>query len=165
MDKIQKTINEIGTKEVARLSGLSPSTISRIRTGQMNPSIETLEKILTSIGYELNLTILPGSAKKSTKINRIKKEIRTIKPILNRLGVEHVTIFGSVARAEDNPESDIDLYLDFGKKSPHASQILKAEGLILDLFPKTQVDFVNDLSTAKGKRLKVQIDRDGQHVF
>lgn len=37
-----------------------------------------------------------------------------IAPILRRYGIRHASVFGSVARHEDVPESDIDLMIELG---------------------------------------------------
>lgn len=38
-----------------------------------------------------------------------------IAPILSKYGVEYAAIFGSVARGDDKPESDIDILVRLGK--------------------------------------------------
>jgi uncharacterized protein len=42
-------------------------------------------------------------------IDDIKKKIA---PVLERYGVEYAGVFGSVARGEDTPESDIDILIE-----------------------------------------------------
>ena len=80
------------------------------------------------------------------------------------MGVRHVFIFGSVARGEDRESSDIDVYLDFSEK-PKASNLLKAEGRVIEAFGKTKVDVVSWLDSVKGHRLLTQIEKDGVRVF
>ena len=41
--------------------------------------------------------------------------LRQHKADLKRLGVEHLYLFGSIARGEDNNGSDIDLFFDYEK--------------------------------------------------
>ena len=164
IDTLRKSIDEVGIKEVSRRSGISPSTISRIGSGQVTPGLEVAEKISKAIGFKLDLLPLVEGSEKS-KLNVVLKTLRTLKPQLSNLGVKHIVVFGSVARQEDQPESDIDLYLDFGKIKPSAAKLLDAEGRILGAFPKTGVDIVSNLETPKGRRLKIQIDKDGQSAF
>jgi len=42
-----------GIREIARLAGVSPSTISRIYNGLVVPDIDTVRKILEPFGYEM----------------------------------------------------------------------------------------------------------------
>ena len=51
------------------------------------------------------------------------KEIRTkIKPIMDKHGIREIYLFGSYARGEANPNSDIDLYLEDGDIRTFADQ-------------------------------------------
>ena len=51
------------------------------------------------------------------------KEIRTkIKPIMDKHGIREIYLFGSYARGEANPNSDIDLYLEDGDRRTFADQ-------------------------------------------
>lgn len=43
-------------------------------------------------------------------------KLRTLKPLLDRYGVARLRIFGSVARGEATPSSDIDLIVDYAVK-------------------------------------------------
>ncbi|MFO1186135.1 MAG: nucleotidyltransferase domain-containing protein [Alphaproteobacteria bacterium] len=46
---------------------------------------------------------------------RIVKALEQLRPELARLGVQHMYLFGSVARDEARPDSDVDLFLDHRK--------------------------------------------------
>ena len=46
------------------------------------------------------------------KIGQMKKKII---PILKRYGVEYAGVFGSVARGEDTPKSDVDIVVRVGR--------------------------------------------------
>jgi predicted nucleotidyltransferase len=47
-----------------------------------------------------------------TTNNLVLQTIRALEPELRAAGVRHVSVFGSVARGEDTPNSDVDLALD-----------------------------------------------------
>ena len=164
---LKDSIYDVGVKEVARRSGLSASTVSRIGSGQFHPGLETAELISIATGYRLELVALNGEALPLRKslLNQTLKILRELKPHLNRLGVKHLIVFGSVARQEEEAHSDLDIYLDFGNKALNAAELLRAEGKIIEAFPKLQVDFVTDLKSNKGKKLKIQIDQDGKNAF
>ena len=165
LEVIRNSIGEVGVNEVARRTGLAASTVSRIGAGQVVPSLEVAEKITEAIGYRMEISPILEPKVKKSRLNEILKTLRELKPHLIRLGVRHVVVFGSVARQEDRPGSDIDLFLDFGSKRPGAAKMLSAEGKIIDAFDGTDVDIVTSLRTAKGQRLKIQIDKDGQRAF
>ena len=164
---LQDSIYDVGIKEIARRTGLSPSTVSRIGSAATQPGLDTAELIAEAVGMKLQLVLMNGGLTHHSKsrLNQVLKTLRELKPHLNRLGVRHVIVFGSVARLEESEKSDLDLYLDFGPKALNASELLRAEGKIIEAFPQIQIDFVTDLQSRKGKKLKIQIDQDGKNAF
>lgn len=164
LNQLKESVRQIGIKEMARRTGLAASTVSRVSSGQIKPSLEVVEKISAAAGFRLNLqSDREGSA--SPKLIFAKRILSEMKEELKRNGVRHAIIFGSVAREEDKPESDIDIYLDFGDIKPSAGNLLRAEGEILDAFGSQKTDIVSWLRSARGKKLKQKIDKDGVRVF
>lgn len=164
LEILQESIGKVGIKEVARRADLSASTVSRIRSGQINPSLDVTERISEVLGFHLEL----HSQVQNAPAPRLEFTIQTIKNLkmeLKSLGVRHAIIFGSVARKEDGPGSDIDIYLDFGGEKPKAQRMLKAEGRILETFGENKVDIVSQLDSVKNPRLKQRIEKDGVRVF
>lgn len=47
----------------------------------------------------------------------VLRTLRALEPELRAEGVRHVSVFGSVARGEDTPASDVDLALDLTPES------------------------------------------------
>jgi predicted nucleotidyltransferase len=45
-------------------------------------------------------------------LSRVLRTLRTHRVDLERMGVVHAAIFGSVARGEDRPDSDIDIFVE-----------------------------------------------------
>ncbi len=161
---IQQSIGKVGVKEVARRTALSASTISRIGSGLINPSLQVVEKISAAIGY--NLELHPENrVPTALRLTFTKDVLGRLRNELKALGVKHVTIFGSVARNTDTAKSDIDLLLDFGFSKPTTAKLLKAEGKVIEAFGQAKVDLVCDLASTKGQRLKKEIDKDGIRVF
>lgn len=86
-------------------------------------------------------------------IENIKKAIRDIKPILSeKHKINEIGIFGSYARGEQNPNSDIDIIINFDE-FPGLIEFIGIEN-ILSEFLETQVDLV----TKSG--LKPEIRKD-----
>lgn len=164
LDQLKESIREVGIKEMARRAGLPASTVSRVNSGQIKPSLEVIEKLSAAAGLRLTLQVdREGSA--SSKLIFAKRILSEIKEELKKNGVKHAFIFGSVAREEDRPESDIDIYLDFGDVKPSPGNLLRAEGKILDTFGLQKTDIVSWLHSSRGKRLKQRIDKDRVRVF
>ena len=164
LEIIQQNISHVGIKEVARHAGLSPSTVSRIRSGQMNPSLDIALRISEVLGFQLELHPQNQYAQ-SPRLEFAKQTLGKLKNELKALGIRHAIVFGSVARKEDGPNSDIDIYLDFGDEKPKAQRVLKAEGRILETFGENKVDIVSLLNSEKNSRLKQRIEKDGIRVF
>jgi predicted nucleotidyltransferase len=53
----------------------------------------------------------------------------SILPLLERYGVRRASLFGSVARGEDGPDSDIDILVEM----PDSASLLELAGLKIDL--------------------------------
>lgn len=128
------------------------------------PSLEVAEKISEALGYNLQLQPQTQIAS-APRLTFAKQTLMKIKNELKLLGVHQATIFGSVARGEDGPNSDIDICLDFGVVKPKAIKLLKAEGRILEVFGDNKVDIIDLQSAAKNPRLSLRIQQDGIRVF
>jgi uncharacterized protein len=92
--------------------------------------------------------------------------IRTLKAHeaeLRALGVQRLSLFGSVARGEAGPDSDVDLAAEF---DPKACVGMIKYGLIdrrLRELLGRNIDLLGE--PARGARMQAQIDRDRVHVF
>ena len=54
----------------------------------------------------------------SVTLEQVLKRLRQGRSALERAGIRHVAIFGSVARGEDRPDSDIDLLVTIAPEAP-----------------------------------------------
>lgn len=164
LEVLQDKIGKVGIKEVARRADLSASTVSRIRSGQINPSLDVTERISEVLGFHLELRTQPAKAQ-APRLEFAKNTLNNLKKELKSLGVRHAIIFGSVARKEDGPTSDIDVYLDFGDEKPKIQKMLQAEGRIIETFGENKVDVISQPKSAKNTRLHQRIEKDGVRVF
>jgi predicted nucleotidyltransferase len=72
-----------------------------------------LERLVSATGWGLDLVLQsspPGPT--STPGERLRSHRRRVKQIIARHGLAHVRVFGSIARGDDRPDSDIDLLVD-----------------------------------------------------
>lgn len=82
-DKLQDLLNDLHTKEgvtryrISKRSGISEQTLSNVMHKRRNLSIEALERLLESIGYEIQFS-------KSTAATSatVEAEGSTLKPVL-----------------------------------------------------------------------------------
>lgn len=82
---------------------------------------------------------------------------------LRRMGVEHIALFGSWARQEERPESDIDILIDCNTKTP--IDLFAYAGLknhITSFFDRS-VDVVD--RAALKKRLKGAVEKEAIYAF
>ena len=102
-------------EQVGILSGMSKSQVSRMESGKLG-SPETYSRVLDALGYKAVVTV--EDVRKETNLD--KKYILSILKVYFmcnkvKLGIERIGLFGSFARGEAGPESDIDLIVSFEK--------------------------------------------------
>jgi hypothetical protein len=97
--------------QLADRAKVTHSVVSAYESAKREPSVEMLRKLVGAAGFDLTLTINP-SAPRSTLRASVTENRRALVHALERLGASNVRLFGSVARGDDGPESDIDLLVD-----------------------------------------------------
>lgn len=129
-DRIRRARDDTGLtqSELARLTGIRQPSLSAFETGKVHPRPETLQRIIDATRLRPSIAL---------RRNR-DEVIETVR----RRRASNVRVFGSIARDEDTPDSDIDLLVSF---DPQAS-ILDASGLLLDLeaLLGARVDIMSD---------------------
>ena len=103
--------------------------------------------------------------------NRLATTAKALKRIQKNLitaGVDHAAIFGSTARGEDRPNSDIDIFIDFDSKKigglfGYVNVIEIIEKSIKRTFPSVDVD-VADHQTIK-QRIRKNAEAEALYVF
>jgi predicted nucleotidyltransferase/DNA-binding XRE family transcriptional regulator len=101
--------------ELARRAGTSQAMVARYETGAASPTVRTLARLFRAAGRELRLSGLPASPESSPVPGAalLREHRSEIRAAAEAAGARNVRVFGSVARGEDTPESDIDLLVDF----------------------------------------------------
>jgi uncharacterized protein len=96
---------------------------------------------------------------KATAIARLKAH----EAELRELGVERLSLFGSTARGEEGPQSDIDLAARFAPETQIGGFAFVAIADRLEMILSTKVDLVAE--PARKARMQQHIDRDRIRVF
>lgn len=118
--------------ELARRAGLTQSVISDYERGRREPSLSTLSRLVAASGLDLTVDLVtpppppPRAGRLREHVTRHRDEILGI---VTARGASNVRLFGSVARGEDGPSSDVDLLVDLAPRT----SLLALIGLRQDL--------------------------------
>ena len=94
---------------------------------------------------------------------KIIEKLRSLKPVLEKeMGIKHLRVFGSVARGEARPDSDIDLIADFDPL-PQGWSFFTIDEKIGDLVGGRKIDLFTEDSI--DKYIKKRVLREAQHVY
>ncbi|MEO6116268.1 MAG: nucleotidyltransferase domain-containing protein [Pseudolysinimonas sp.] len=130
--------------ELAARANVAQSVVSAYESSRREPSFETLRRLVSATGFDLDLTLVPAAAKTSSRQAVDQNRLR-LQRALSKLGARNVRLFGSVARGDDRPDSDIDLLVDLdagvglfalGKMRSEAERIL---GTTVDVVPSNSL--------------------------
>jgi hypothetical protein len=126
--------------ELAAKANVAQSVVSVYESSRREPSLETLRKLVSAAGFDLDVVLvpsMPASSKRQSVEDNRSRLLRT----LRSFGANNVRLFGSVARGDDGPDSDIDLLVDvapgvglfaLGRMRSEAERIL---GSSVDIVP------------------------------
>lgn len=89
--------------------------------------------------YILSLIENDLDAEKVLTLSKIK---RVIRPILNEYGIRDIYLFGSYARGDAGPDSDVDIYCDKGKVRSLIGQAKLNDELEKALDKKVDIVFI-----------------------
>jgi uncharacterized protein len=103
--------------DVARRSGIAQSVISAYESGRREPGVQTLARLVEATGHQLVLDVVPAPNRTlglpDTPLGRrLRRRRKAIIEAALKRRAHNVRVFGSVARGEDTPISDVDLLVD-----------------------------------------------------
>ena len=101
--------------QLASRAGTSQAAVARYESGRVSPSLLTLKRLVRAMGANLVLEIVkaPASNLSGHRARKLKLMRYEILELARKAGIHNVRIFGSVARGDDDDDSDIDLLVDF----------------------------------------------------
>lgn len=100
---------------LAQRAGTSQPAVSRYEAGAASPSVQTLDRLLAAMGARLELAVTDAPRHldaRTPRMANLRAHRDQILKIAQRHGASNVRVFGSVARGQDRPDSDIDLLVD-----------------------------------------------------
>lgn len=117
---------------LAQRTGLTLSAVARHERGTSSPTVETLSRLAEAL--ESGFAIGPGSGltvytMSTPTLDKLRWRRDEILRIAAAHGASNVRVFGSVARGDARPDSDIDFLVDLDRKRT----LFDLSGLILDL--------------------------------
>lgn len=111
-----RTAAGLSQTELGQKCGVTQSVISVYEAGRRQPSVATLTALIAATGYELDLSIVKprrGVQRLTGPVGRrLRRRRHEVVALASRHGVRVLGVFGSVARGEDRPDSDIDLLVE-----------------------------------------------------
>lgn len=100
--------------QLAARAGTSQSAIARYENGVASPSTDTLARVLKANGLKLEVQLVPATLSNlaSPRAKLLREKRGEILKLARKYEARNVRVFGSVARGEDDEESDIDLLVE-----------------------------------------------------
>lgn len=103
----------LSQRELARRAGVSQSVVAAYESSAREPSLATLAALVEATGITLDLELgadLPEPSAASGPIgHRLRRRRGAVLALAAKHGVTDLRVFGSVARGDEGPESDLDL--------------------------------------------------------
>jgi predicted nucleotidyltransferase len=97
-------------------AGVTQSVISAYESGHRQPAIPALAALVDAAGYELVMDVRRQPRRLGRLSGPVGRRVRRRRHDLIAAaaahGVRNLRVFGSVARGEDRPDSDVDLLAD-----------------------------------------------------
>jgi hypothetical protein len=112
----------LSQSDVARRAHVAQSVVSAYEADRREPSFSTLSRLVAATGHRLEIQlkaddrVRPGIP--DTPLGRrLRQRRKRILATAEKNGAANVRVFGSVARGEDTPDSDIDILVDLSPTS------------------------------------------------
>lgn len=91
---------------LSRRAGIPQSVISDYERGRREPGVSALNALLRAVGFTLKAVPEPAT------LRLVRQHAKKLTASFAELGASNISVFGSVARGDDGPDSDIDLLVD-----------------------------------------------------
>ena len=131
-----RTAASLTQAQLARRAGTSQPAVARYESGVASPSVRTLERLLHAAGCRLTLTVEPAPVMADLGSERMR-QLRALRPqieaAVHAIGARNLRVFGSVARGDDDAESDVDLLVDYDIGAEGLRPLIALRATLADL--------------------------------
>lgn len=112
----------LSQSDLARRAGVPQSVVSEYEAGKRQPAVPTLARLVAATGHELKLSLEQTQPRvrglPDTPLGRrLRQHRRALLEAVDHAGASNLRVFGSVARGEDGPNSDVDLLVDLPEQT------------------------------------------------
>jgi predicted nucleotidyltransferase len=117
--------------------------VSEYESGKRQPAVPTLARLVAATGHELTLGLVRSDPSvrglpDTPLARRLRQHRKALLDAVVAAGGSNLRVFGSVARGEDSPDSDVDLLVDLPENTSLFA-VLALEGT-LERILKVKVD-------------------------
>lgn len=102
--------------ELGRRAGVTQSVVSAYESGHRQPSVPVLVDLVHAAGFAIDVELRPVHNRAGPLAGplgrKVKRRANLIRAVAAEHGVHGVRVFGSVARGDEGPESDVDLLVE-----------------------------------------------------
>ena len=102
--------------ELGARAGLPQSAVSAYERGRKQPTMPVLARLVAAAGFTLDLQLVPAAAPPAPFVGPVGRRLQRnrdgVRALLSEAGFGRPEVFGSVARGEDRPDSDVDVLVD-----------------------------------------------------
>jgi len=135
---------QLSQVELALRAAVAQPVISAYENGHREPSISMLRKLIEATGQRLVIDLVhtrPLGLPDTTRGRLLRRRRAAIREVADRHGVSNLRVFGSVARGDDGPDSDVDIAVDLPESisliglAGIAREITERLGVEVDLVP------------------------------
>jgi uncharacterized protein len=108
--------------DVARRANIAQSVISAYESDRREPALSTLERLIDATGHRMVIHLerdpdTPPGLPDTPLGRRLRYRRKAVVACAAQYGATNVRVFGSVARGEDRPDSDVDLVVDLAPRT------------------------------------------------
>lgn len=100
--------------QLAQRAGVTQSVVSDYERDRRSPALDTLRRLVAATGHELEIGLSDVSHRPHEGVlaRRLRAHRDEVVERAAASGATNVRLFGSVARGEERPTSDVDLLVD-----------------------------------------------------
>ena len=135
-------------RELAERTGVPQSTIARIETGHTDPRASTLNTLLIGCGRSMTVGGWRAEAGRGISERALRYLPEMTRRIADRFSPSRIILFGSQARGEARPLSDIDLLVVFNTDGDRRKRRVAIRTALADLIVDKDILVVTEQEAA-----------------